>query len=69
MMVRILTQDVVYSKAADIIIKRGTMEINYQETTSDLLKRIDIHEIYGGRDIDRKGIIRICHGKSNIILR
>ena len=29
------------------------MEINYQETTSDLLKRIDIHEIYGGRDIDR----------------
>ena len=29
------------------------MEINYQETTSDLLKRIDIHKIYGGRDIDR----------------
>ena len=28
------------------------MEINYQETTSDLLKRIDIHKIYGGRDID-----------------
>ena len=29
------------------------MEINYQETTSDLLKRIDIHKIYGGKDIDR----------------
>ncbi|MFC2064830.1 class I SAM-dependent methyltransferase [Chloroflexota bacterium] len=29
------------------------MKINYHETTSDLLKRIDIHEIYGGRDIDR----------------
>ena len=29
------------------------MEINYQETTSDLLKRIDIHKIYGSRDIDR----------------
>jgi ubiquinone/menaquinone biosynthesis C-methylase UbiE len=29
------------------------MEINYQETTSDLLKRIDIHKQYGGRDIDR----------------
>ncbi len=29
------------------------MEINYQETTNDLLKRIDIHKLYGGRDIDR----------------
>ncbi|HVN54877.1 MAG TPA: methyltransferase domain-containing protein [Anaerolineaceae bacterium] len=29
------------------------MKINYQETTSDLLKRIDIHNRYGGRDIDR----------------
>jgi len=29
------------------------MEINYKETTSDLLKRIDIHKLYGGRDIDR----------------
>lgn len=28
------------------------MKINYQETTSDLLKRIDIHQKYGGRDID-----------------
>ncbi len=29
------------------------MEINYQETTKDLLTRIDIHEKYGARDIDR----------------
>jgi ubiquinone/menaquinone biosynthesis C-methylase UbiE len=29
------------------------MEINYQETTGDLLTRIDIHQKYGGRDIDQ----------------
>ncbi len=29
------------------------MEINYQETSNDLLKRIDIHEKYGARDIDK----------------
>jgi ubiquinone/menaquinone biosynthesis C-methylase UbiE len=29
------------------------MEIKYQETTSDLLTRIDIHKQYGGRDIDQ----------------
>lgn len=29
------------------------MEINYQETTKDLLTRIDIHEKYGARDIDQ----------------
>ena len=28
------------------------MKINYQETTSDLKTRIDIHNKYGGRDID-----------------
>ena len=28
------------------------MKINYQETTKDLLTRIDIHEKYGARDID-----------------
>lgn len=28
------------------------MKIDYQETTNDLLKRIDIHNKYGGRDID-----------------
>ena len=29
------------------------MEINYQETSKDLMTRIDIHEKYGARDIDR----------------
>jgi ubiquinone/menaquinone biosynthesis C-methylase UbiE len=29
------------------------MKIDYQETTSDLLKRIDIHSKYGSRDIDQ----------------
>jgi ubiquinone/menaquinone biosynthesis C-methylase UbiE len=29
------------------------MKINYQETTKDLLTRINIHEKYGARDIDR----------------
>jgi ubiquinone/menaquinone biosynthesis C-methylase UbiE len=29
------------------------MKIDYQETTSDLLARIDIHKQYGGRDIDQ----------------
>jgi ubiquinone/menaquinone biosynthesis C-methylase UbiE len=29
------------------------MKINYQETTSDLQTRIDIHSQYGGRDIDQ----------------
>jgi ubiquinone/menaquinone biosynthesis C-methylase UbiE len=28
------------------------MKIEYQETSSDLLARIDIHQKYGGRDID-----------------
>lgn len=28
------------------------MKINYQETTNDLLKRIDIHNQFGGRNID-----------------
>ncbi len=28
------------------------MKIEYRETTNDLLTRIDIHERYGGRDID-----------------
>ena len=28
------------------------MKINYQETTNDLLTRIDIHNKYGGRNID-----------------
>jgi ubiquinone/menaquinone biosynthesis C-methylase UbiE len=29
------------------------MKIEYQETTSDLLQRIDIHQKYGSRDIDQ----------------
>ena len=29
------------------------MKIEYQETTSDLQTRIDIHSKYGGRDIDQ----------------
>lgn len=29
------------------------MGIDYRETTKDLLKRIDIHSQYGGRDIDK----------------
>ena len=28
------------------------MTYDYQETTDDLLKRIDIHSRYGGRNID-----------------
>lgn len=32
------------------------MQINYQETSRDLLKRIDIHEKYGARDIDKWNI-------------
>jgi ubiquinone/menaquinone biosynthesis C-methylase UbiE len=32
------------------------MEINYQETSKDLLKRIDIHEKYGARNIDKWNI-------------
>ncbi len=29
------------------------MEINYQETSNDLLTRIHIHETYGARNIDQ----------------
>jgi ubiquinone/menaquinone biosynthesis C-methylase UbiE len=29
------------------------MKINYQETTNDLLTRINIHDAYGARDIDK----------------
>jgi len=32
------------------------MEINYQETSKDLLVRIDIHEKYGARNIDKWNI-------------
>src|SRR5512147_3223738 len=33
--------------------KEQTMEINYQETSNDLLARIRIHEMYGARNIDQ----------------
>ncbi|MDY6845651.1 MAG: hypothetical protein SVP52_00750, partial [Chloroflexota bacterium] len=29
------------------------MKIDYKETTSDLITRINIHDTYGGRDIDK----------------
>ena len=29
------------------------MQINYQETSKDLLTRIDVHEKYGARNIDQ----------------
>jgi ubiquinone/menaquinone biosynthesis C-methylase UbiE len=32
--------------------RRRKMKIDYQETSSDLLARIDIHKKFGGRDID-----------------
>jgi ubiquinone/menaquinone biosynthesis C-methylase UbiE len=40
------------------------MKIDYKETTSDLLKRIDIHNQYGGRDIDQwmLGLLKIPKG-------
>jgi cyclopropane fatty-acyl-phospholipid synthase-like methyltransferase len=33
--------------------KRIKMKISYQETSNDLLKRINIHDQYGARDIDK----------------
>ena len=40
------------------------MKIDYKETTSDLLKRIDLHNKYGGRDIDQwmLGLLNIQKG-------
>jgi len=35
------------------IIKRKTMKIEYQETSNDLLTRINIHDAFGSRDIDK----------------
>jgi hypothetical protein len=34
------------------ISDEDTMKIDYQETTNDLLTRIDIHNKFGGRNID-----------------
>ncbi len=40
------------------------MKINYKETTSDLLKRIDIHSKFGSRDIDQwmLGLLKLNKG-------
>ncbi len=44
------------------------MKIDYKETTSDLLKRIDIHNKFGGRDIDKWMLDIIKLQKGNKIL-
>lgn len=44
------------------------MKIDYQETTNDLLKRIDIHNKYGGRDIDSWILDLIQLKKGDVIL-
>ncbi len=44
------------------------MKIDYQETTSDLLKRIDIHNKFGGRDIDTWMLDLIQLKKGDVIL-
>jgi ubiquinone/menaquinone biosynthesis C-methylase UbiE len=44
------------------------MEIRYQETTSDLLTRIDIHKKYGGQDIDRWMLDLLAARKGSRIL-
>ncbi|NMB54303.1 MAG: methyltransferase domain-containing protein [Leptolinea sp.] len=44
------------------------MKIDYQETTSDLLKRIDIHNKFGGRDIDTWMLDIIKLKKGDVIL-
>lgn len=44
------------------------MKIDYQETTNDLLKRIDIHNKFGGRDIDAWMLDIIQLKKGNTIL-
>jgi len=44
------------------------MKIEYQETTNDLLARIDIHKKYGSRDIDQWMLHLISPQKGLIIL-
>jgi ubiquinone/menaquinone biosynthesis C-methylase UbiE len=44
------------------------MKINYQETTKDLLTRIDIHKKFGGRDIDQWMIELLQPAKGSKIL-
>ena len=44
------------------------MKIDYQETTEDLQKRIDIHEEYGSRDIDQWMLELLEPRKGDLIL-
>lgn len=44
------------------------MKIEYQETTSDLLARIDIHKKYGSRDIDQWMLHLLNPQKGSVIL-
>lgn len=44
------------------------MEINYQETAKDLLTRIDIHQKFGGRDIDQWMLDLLKPAKGTAIL-
>ena len=44
------------------------MKIDYQETTQDLLTRIDIHKKYGGRDIDAWMLERLAPEQGACIL-
>ena len=44
------------------------MKIDYQETTEDLQKRIDIHEKYGSRDIDQWMLELLVPRKGDFIL-
>ena len=44
------------------------MKIDYQETTNDLLARIDIHKKYGSRDIDQWMLHLLNPQKGSVIL-
>jgi ubiquinone/menaquinone biosynthesis C-methylase UbiE len=44
------------------------MKIDYQETTNDLLARIDIHKKYGSRDIDQWMLHLLNPTKGSVIL-
>src|SRR4030066_635074 len=44
------------------------MKIDYQETTNDLLARIDIHKKYGSRDIDQWMLHMLNPQKGSVIL-
>lgn len=44
------------------------MKIDYQETTNDLLARIDIHKKYGSRDIDQWMLHQVNPQRGSVIL-